>query len=381
MSAVVDTLSRLVAWPTVSDRPLDEMAAYVANRANDRGFRVERFETAPGKHNVVACAGPSGTDGLVLSGHMDVVPTEGQAWTSDPFRLTERDGRLHARGACDMKGFIAATLEAVERVDLTRLERELVLIWTHDEEVGCKGSAALAGQLAGRDAPLPSLAVIGEPTDFRVCRMHPGHLTLAVVCTGVPAHSSRPELGASAIRVATRALLALEAIEQQLRGEQAFVGILENPWPVMNVGTIEGGAAVNIVPDRCVLRLGVRPLPGQDVDALIGRFVAAIAEVDREAAAWGGHARLEPLHLAPALLTEADTALEHLLRPHACAGAAGAVPFATDGGNLARLGVRSLIFGPGSIDVAHRPDEYVEAADLLRATDIIADLVQRRCGR
>lgn len=379
MTAVLDTLSRLVAFPTVSDQPLTEMAAWLAERAETSGFRVERFETSPGKHNVVASAGPAGEDGLVLSGHMDVVPTEGQPWSSDPFRLTERDGHVYARGACDMKGFIASAVEAAARVDLSRLRRELVLVWTHDEEVGCKGSAALATQLEGR--PLPSLAVIGEPTDFRVCRMHPGHLTLEVRCSGVPAHSSRPELGASAIRVASRALDALWALESELRAERAFEGVLESPWPVMNVGTIEGGAAVNIVPDRCVIRLGVRPLPGQDIDALIARFAYAIARVDDEARAWGGGARLSPLHLAPPLLTEEDTPLERLLRPHACAGAAGAVPFATDGGNLARLGVRSLIFGPGSIDVAHRPDEHVAIADLVRTTDILEDLIQRRCGK
>lgn len=379
MPEVIETLARLVAFPTVSDRPVVEMAALLAERAEAAGLRVERFETSPGKVNVVASAGPAGEDGLVLSGHMDVVPTEGQDWSSDPFTLVERDGRLHGRGACDMKGFLAAATEAVARVPVARLRRELVLVWTHDEEVGCKGSAALAGQLAGRAAPLPRLAVIGEPTDFRVCRMHPGHLTLQVSCTGRPAHSSRPELGASAIRVATRALEALERLEEQLRGERAFEGMLERPWPVMNVGTIEGGAAVNIVPDRCVIRLGVRPLPGQDVDGLVARFAEAVAGVDRAARAWGGGARLDVLHLAPALLTPDGTALEHLLAPHAT-GPACAVPFATDGGNLARLGVQSLIFGPGSIDVAHRPDEYVAAADLLRATSIIEELIQRRCA-
>jgi len=377
--AVVDTLRRLVACPTVSDQPVTAIATLLAERAEAAGMRVERLESSPGKCNVVASAGPSGADGLVLSGHMDVVPVEGQAWTSDPFDLTERGGLLYGRGSADMKGFLAATVEAVARLDLSRLRRELVLIWTHDEEVGCKGSAALADQLGGRDAPLPALAVIGEPTDFRICRMHPGHMTLQVTCRGRPAHSSRPELGASAIKVATRALEALERLEQQLTQERAFEGVLERPWPVMNVGVIEGGSAINIVPDRCVVRLGVRPLPGADTDALLRRFEEAIAPVDQAARAIGASASVELLHLAPALLTARGTALEGLLARHTCGGEPGAVPFATDGGNLARLGVQSLVFGPGSIDVAHRPDEHLAVADLLRATDILEDLVARRC--
>ena len=376
----VATLARLVAWNTISDRSVDPLAAHLAERAEAAGMRVERYETSPGKCNIVASAGPQGAEGLVLSGHMDVVPVEGQPWTSDPFTLTARDGRLHARGACDMKGFIAASVEAVARLDLSALRRELVLVWTHDEEVGCKGSAALASQLVGRAAPLPSLAVIGEPTDFRVCRMHPGHLSLEVRCGGRAAHSSRPELGANAIRVAARALAALEGLEEQLRAERAFEADLERPYAIVNVGMIQGGAAINIVPDAAVIRLGVRPLPGQDVERLIARFQAAIAEVHAEVSAWGGSATLLPLHLAPALLTPPHTALERLLQPHAARHAGCAVPFATDGGNLEKLGVRSLIFGPGSIDVAHRADEFVLAADLVRTTDILTDLITRVCG-
>ena len=376
MASSAETLARLVAFPTVSDRPVLELAAYLATRAEDAGMRVARFETSPGKVNVVATAGPEGTDGLVLSGHMDVVPTEGQDWSSDPFRLTERDGRLYGRGACDMKGFLAAVTEALPRVDLRHLQRELVLIWTHDEEVGCKGSAALAERLG--DRPWPSLCWIGEPTSFQICRMHPGHLTLEVEVTGRAAHSSRPDLGVNAIRAARRVIGALEALEDALRAETAFEDELEAPYPVVNLGRIQGGTAVNIVPDRVVLQLGVRPLPGQDVPALIGRFADAVAEVDRDLRQTGARATLRPLHLAPALLTERDTPLERLLLPHACG--ARAVPFATDGGNLARLGMRSLIFGPGSIDVAHRPDEYIEGVDLDRCTDMVTDLIARRCG-
>lgn len=371
-------LARLVAYPTVSDRPVTELAAFLAGLSEDAGFRVERFQTSETKCNVVASAGPPGTDGLILSGHMDVVPTEGQDWSSDPFTLTERDGRLYARGAADMKGFIAAAMAAT--ASLPALRRELVLVWTHDEEVGCKGSAALADRLLELNRPVPSLALIGEPTDFKIARMHPGHETLRVLCVGRAAHSSLPDLGVNAIKVAGRVLAALESLEEELRQERAFEAELARPWPILNVGMIQGGTAVNIVPDACEIRLGIRPLPGQSVPALFGRLAARVAEVDAEVARWGGAARLEPLHGVPALLTEAGTELEALLAPWASCPGTCAVPFATDGGNFTRLGVRSLVCGPGSISVAHRPDEHVSIADLLRGTELVIDLVRRRCA-
>ena len=256
----IDVLSRLVAWPTVSSRPVTELAAFLAQRAEDAGMTVEQFETAPGKVNVIASAGPRGTDGLVLSGHMDVVPVEGQGWRTDPFRLTESDGRLYGRGACDMKGFIAAVTDALPALPLAKLDRELVLVWTHDEEVGCLGSAALGGQLGGR--ALPSLAWIGEPTSLQICRLHPGHFTVDIACTGRPAHSSRPSLGLNAIEIAAEVIGAMKVLAAELAAERSDLPGLVTPWTVVNTGCIHGGSAINIVPEHCVVKVGLRPLPG-----------------------------------------------------------------------------------------------------------------------
>lgn len=383
---LVEALGELVAFPTVSDRPVTAIAAWLAERAEQAGMRVERFETSPGKCNVVASAGPIGTDGLVLSGHMDVVPVDGQDWSSDPFALTERDGRLFGRGACDMKAFLAAVTCALPSLPLERLDRELVLVWTHDEEVGCHGSRALAERLAEQGRALPSLALIGEPTDFRMCRAHPGHTTLRIRCTGRAAHSSRPELGTSAVRIAGQVLAALDRLQDRLAAEEHSVDplvldALPNPYPVLNCGHIHGGTAVNIVPDQCELLVGVRQLPGQTGAALFERVRAAVEEVDARWVPQGGRATAELLAEAPALLTPAGTALEALLRPHASRPEPEAAPFATDGGNLTRLGVHSIIFGPGSIDVAHRPDEYVPTAQLRACQEVVLDVVRRRCLR
>lgn len=392
MSAALDpvaALAELVAFPTVSNRPVTALAAWLAERAEAAGMRVERFETSPGKCNVLATAGPEdsalqGSDGLLLSGHMDVVPVDGQDWSSDPFVLTERDGRLHGRGSCDMKAFLAAVTCALTELPIRRLDARLVLAWTHDEEVGCHGSRALVDRLQEQGRDLPSLALIGEPTDFRIFRAHPGHTTMRIRCIGRPCHSARPELGVSAIQIAADVLAGLRRLQAQLALERPaldpmVLGALAHPYPLINCGRIEGGTAVNIVAEHCELLVGVRQLPGQEGEALVRRIAEAAAEVAEPWERQGGRVEVQPLHEAPALLTPAGTELERLLRPHASDPQPGAAPFATDGGNFARMGTRCLIFGAGSIDVAHRPDEYVPVDHLHRMTQMLPGIIRARC--
>jgi acetylornithine deacetylase len=363
---VEDTLARLVAYPTISSRPVDGLAAYLAERCEDAGFVVEKLDAPePGKCNLVCRKGPEGTDGLVLSGHMDVVPVEGQPWLTDPFTLTRKGDRLHARGACDMKAFLAAVVEALPR--LPALEREVVLVWTYDEEVGCVGSRRLV-ETAGR--PLPSLALIGEPTSFQILRMHPGHAAARFTVTGRAAHSSKPDLGENAIRKAARVVDALDALAEEWRHDRRFEALLERPFVVMNVARIEGGGAINVVPDRCVVDVGFRPLPGMDPELLFARMAERV----------GLLAHAELVRVTPAMLTPEGTELEALLRPYASTPELGAASFATDGGNLALAGVRSLVFGPGSIDVAHKANEFVPVGELHRAVDVVEGVVRARCA-
>jgi len=371
----VQNLRELVAFKSVSNTPILDLCAWVRDACASFGFKSE-LQYDPNnktKANVIAHIGPQEPGGLILSGHLDVVPTEGQPWSSNPFELTERQGRLYGRGASDMKGFIAATLASFHRVSLQQLQKPIVLIWTYDEEVGCKGSA----QFAKRNETLPDWypreALIGEPTDMQILRMHPGHVTFKIVVQGKAAHSSKPDLGRSAIKAANKLLTELEKLELELQSEQRLKKFLERPYVVLNVGMIRGGEAVNIVPDRCEILVGYRPLPGDAADAVFLRFKdrvhdLALPDVD-----------LSLENITPALLTASGIPLQSLLEPHAHSKPCGAASFATDGGNLASLGIKSLIFGPGSIDVAHRADEYIENKALLDAPRVISDIIRRRC--
>lgn len=378
LADVAGLLAQLVAFPTVSTNPIIECAALVASRCEALGFRVERFldPNDSDKCSVIASIGPSGTDGLVLSGHMDVVPTKGQPWTVDPFRLTERENTLVGRGSADMKGFIAATLCALERIAAADYQRELVLIWTHDEEIGCKGSAALVSHLKSNPRPFPTHCLIGEPTDFQILRMHPGHVAVEFDVHGTAAHSSRPDLGVNAIEGVAQVVQAVREVALELMNEPADLPELERPIVAVNNAEIEGGSAINIVPDIAKLRLGYRPLPGQDPHEVYERIRSRVLNLSLPG---GFESRV--LRVTPAMLTPRHTPLETCLHSHTDHPVVGAATFATDGGNLARLGMKPLVFGPGSINVAHKADEFIPIEQLTRAIDVIESVVRHHCVR
>lgn len=373
---LIDDLARLVAFPTVSDRDLTALAAWLSERFEALGFRVERFPdpTQPGKCGLVMTAGPERSDGsgIVLSGHMDVVPTEGQPWTSDPFVLARRGDRLFGRGSADMKGFFAVVLQACARLPIRDLKAPLVLVWTHDEELGCLGSAVLAPQLVGR--PLPHRCWIGEPTGFRVLRMHPGHVVAEIVVEGRAAHSSRPRLGLNAIEGAADVVREIRSLVGDLDQDRGP----EDPTPrvPINVARIAADGAVNIVPDRCVITLGYRPPPGMSADFVHDRIADRIASLR-----WDAPIRSRILRSTPSLLTPAGTDLAAIFAADAAPDDdyRGMAPFATDGSNLAALGINPLVFGPGDIEVAHKADEFVEIGSLVRAVDVAERVLRATC--
>lgn len=272
-----------------------------------------------------------------------------------------------------MKGFFACTLAALERIPRDAYRRELTLIWTHDEEVGCLGSAKLV-RAWDRDRPVPTACLIGEPTEFRILRMHPGHVGLEFALRGAAAHSSRPDLGRNAVEAAADVILETRALARELKGELADLPELERPWVAVNVANVQGGSAINIVPDRCTVQVGYRPLPGTDPEDVFRRLRDRVLALDLAADV---EARL--LRVTPAMLTGLDTPLQHLLAHHASDPVCGAASFATDGANLAKLGCAPLVFGPGSIEVAHQADEFVPVDQLHRAVDVIEDVIRRRC--
>lgn len=372
-SCPVDMLKDLVGFSSISKRSNLDVVDYLESQLSPLGFDCVRIMSPdePARANLLCKIGPDVNGGLMLSGHMDVVPVAGQNWDQDPFTLTEKEGRLVGRGSADMKGFIAAVVCALKKYPLNQLKKPLSLLWTYDEEVGCTGSHVAAPLLKNYFAHLPKAALIGEPTEFSVLRMHAGHVTVTVRAKGVGAHSSDPDLGVSAIKTLHHALTGIFALEDELRRETSLVEFFKRPFVIMNVGEIHGGTAVNIVPDEAHAVIGFRPLPQTSIEDIIDRMQKAARRTQPSPAA---DVTFSVDKCSPPMFTKEGSALEQVLRPHAFAGASSA-QYATDGGNLSQQGIECLIFGPGSIDVAHKANEWIKKADVLKASEKIANVL------
>jgi acetylornithine deacetylase len=377
-----DLLAHLVAFDTTSERSNLPLADWICDYLDRPGVRIDRdaFRDAAGerKCNLVIAAGPpvdaASRDGLVLSGHMDVVPA-GSGWSSDPFTLVERDGALFARGSADMKGFLALAINLARELDLAAMSQPLVLVLTCDEEVGTLGARHLHDHWPAA-RPLPRQAIIGEPTELQPVRVHKGHLKARFTFRGTSAHSAYPHLGKNAIAPAARLIDALTELEAALPTARlpSSVHFPEVPSPTLNVGCVHGGTAINVVPAECVVDVGVRLLPGMDTEALIARLQRlAAATTPQMPPEW------ELLSISPPMETDADAPLFARLCALAGAPAEPAAAYATDAGWLQRMGLECVLFGPGSIRVAHKPDEWVPIADLARAREVLATIIADCC--
>jgi acetylornithine deacetylase len=372
-------LARLVAFDSTSHNSNLPIADFLCDYLDRPGVRIAR-NLSPGgdKANVIAWAGPEPEGdrrGLVLSGHMDVVPA-GEGWTSDPFQLADRGDRYVARGACDMKGFLALAANLFADVETGRLRSPLALVFTYDEEVGTLGARHLLDSFP-EAAALPRSVVIGEPTSLKVARAHKGHVKVRVTFRGRNAHSAYPHLGVNAIEPAGRAIAALADLRRDLEHEETPHRELfpEVPFVPLNIGTVHGGTVINVVPDRCTVELGARPLPGSTSEPLLDR----IRETVREAAA-PAEPEIELLSDSPSLLLDEASPIYRALRGLTGQSTGSSVSFATDAGWLQRLGMDCAIFGPGSIEVAHKPDEFVPKAEMEAAHGLLERLIHSFCA-
>ncbi|HEX4963714.1 MAG TPA: acetylornithine deacetylase [Thermoanaerobaculia bacterium] len=375
-----DLLARLVSFDTTSRNSNLPLADFLCDYLDRPGVRIARNPSADGtKTNVVAWLGPEpkgDREGLVLSGHMDVVPAEEEGWASDPFTLTDGGDRWVARGACDMKGFLALAANLAAEARLEDWRAPLALVFTYDEEVGTLGAKRLTESFP-EAAALPRSAIIGEPTSLAVAHTHKGHFKMRVTLHGVSAHSGYPHLGTNAIEPAGRVIVALTELRRQLEGEAPPNRELfpEVPFIPLNVGTVQGGSAINVVPDRCVVELGIRPLPGVSSAGLIERVERAV-----RAAAAPFAPELELLSDSPPFLLDEGAPIHRHLCSLVGQTAGSSVSFATDAGWLQTLGLDCAIFGPGSIEVAHKPNEHLPKADFVAARELLNRTIQQFCG-
>jgi acetylornithine deacetylase len=372
MTSTAETLSTLVAFPTVSADSNESLIRWSVSRITEAGGRIHIMAGAkPGKLNLLASFGPETGAGIVLSGHSDVVPVAGQAWSTDPFVLTSKDKKLYGRGSSDMKGFLAASLSAAARADKTKLVRPLHLAFSYDEEVGCIGVRDLLERLAKENFQAEG-CVIGEPTEQKVALGHKGKLAGCICCFGQPAHSANPALGCNAISLAAEMAREAETLQTELASSGAHDDAYPFPSTSVHVGTIKGGSALNIVPEYCEMQFEIRNVAGDEPHALVEHLRGRAAEIVLRRGI--GAIKIEITNEYPGLDTKEDSEfVRKMLR--ATSTPACKIGFGTEGGLFNEtLHIPVVVCGPGSIDRAHKPDEYV-MQDELDACDAFLDRV------
>ncbi len=375
-----DILDRLMAFDTVSSRPNRALMDYVAELLAGAGIAsVMVPDAGGGKANLWATVGPAGVGGVMLSGHTDVVPVEGQAWTKPPFALTEAEGRFYGRGAADMKGFVACAIAAMLQAAERPLKVPLHLALSYDEEIGCMGVRSLIDMLEG--APVrPRFCIVGEPTAMQVATGHKGKVALRATCVGREGHSALAPLALNALHLAADFIGVIRGVQARIAAEGPFDGDYDVPYTTVHAGKMNGGVQVNIVPNTAVIDFEIRSLAGVDVEALITELRAGAEAVVAPLRAEFPEAeiRVERLWDYPGLGTPTDAAVVNFVKGLTGANGTIKVAFGTEGGLFdARLGVPTVICGPGSMAQGHKPDEFVTVEQMDRCQAMLAALVAR----
>lgn len=378
-AAATDLLERLVGFDTTSRRSNLELIVFVEDLLRPLGAQIQRVGNADGsKANLIARIGPDADGGVLLSGHTDVVPVDGQAWTSDPFVLARRDGRLYGRGTADMKAFLALALAAAPDFAKKPLGRPVQFAFSYDEEIGCLGAPSLIEALA-RTGPRPAVVIVGEPTNMETVGGHKGIATFKVTVTGHEAHSSLTHLGVSAIMAAAELIGVILDLSKALEAGADPSSPFKPKGATLTIGQIHGGTAVNILARECVFAFDLRTAPGLNALEVLKPLFERAASLDAELKARAPEAgvKIEPRSNTPPLQPDPGGAAEALARRLAGDnGPARVVSYAAEAGQFQRAGFSTVICGPGSIEQAHQPDEYLEVSQMERGAGFMARLIE-----
>ncbi|CAN7420826.1 acetylornithine deacetylase [Rhizobium sp. LjRoot254] len=381
MTHVYEIFDRLIAFPTVSRDGNIELIRYIADFLSGAGIEAELYPHRDGdRASLFATVGPHKSGGVVLSGHTDVVPVEGQAWTSDPFRLTRREDRLFARGAADMKGFVACAIEALVAAKDEDLARPLHVAFSYDEEIGCVGVRPMLAELAAAGIR-PEWVLIGEPTSMQVATGHKGKTGIRATCKGHAAHSALAPTGLNAIHLASDLLTGIREMQAEIERTGRRDDDYDVPYTTLHAGVIKGGTALNIVPDNCEMLFEIRNIAGDDPKSIMDQFFdrAEVIVSKSKSRFPEAEIRLEIFNEYPGLGTDEAGAVAE--RAITLSGQSNRikVAFGTEGGLFQEvLGTTAIVCGPGSMDQGHKPDEFVSVQQmeecrsmLLRVTDTL----------
>jgi acetylornithine deacetylase len=378
LDRAIDMTARLVAFDTESAKSNLPLIDFVESYLHEQGVAFARAPNAAGdKAAIFATIGPMTAGGVVLSGHTDVVPVEGQEWSADPFTLRREGGRLYGRGAVDMKGFGAVALAMIPEFKKAALRRPIHILLSYDEETTCLGPLNMIARL-GVDLPRPNAVIVGEPTSMQVADAHKSVTTHVARVRGFEIHSANLHRGVSAVHVACRLVTELERISEELRAEGDPSGRFDPPYSTIHVGVIRGGAARNIVAKDCEFEWEFRGLPNAAPLLAQDRLAPYVARLRETVFANFPQCGvdLDTLVQVPGLTPQPGSRAETLALRLARRNATIAVPFATEAGHFQQAGVPTVVCGPGRIDQAHQPNEYIDVSELAACVDFMRALAR-----
>jgi acetylornithine deacetylase len=378
LERAIDMTARLVAFDTESSKSNLALIDFVEAYLREQGVPFARAPNAVGdKAAIFATIGPMAAGGVLLSGHTDVVPIEGQEWSSDPFTLRRDGGRLYGRGAVDMKGFGAVALAMIPEFKKAALKRPIHILLSYDEETTCLGPLDMIARL-GVDLPRPDAVVVGEPTSMQVADAHKSVTTHLTRVTGFEIHSANLHRGVSAVHVACRLVCELERIADELREEGDPSGRFDPPYSTIHVGVIKGGTARNIVAKECEFHWEFRGLPNAAPTLARDRLMAHVDGLRRTVFANFPKCGVDvdTLVKVPGLSPQPGSSAETLALRLARRNDTIAVPYATEAGHFQKAGVPTVVCGPGRIDQAHQPDEYIDVSEIEACVDFMRALAR-----
>jgi acetylornithine deacetylase len=363
-------LSKLISFKTISRQSNKELIIFIKDYLKKNNVDSTLFEGEKNQFNLYAKIGPNVNGGIIFSGHTDVVPTDGQKWKSDPFKLVKKKNKYFGRGACDMKGFIATLLSSIPEIKIENLKKPIHLIFSYDEEIGCVGIQKIIPFLK-KIKPKPQFCIVGEPTEMKLINQHKGKKNFVTEFNGIESHSSLIDNGVNSIMYCMQFIEFLKKLQVKLKTEKSAQ--FSPPHSTINIGVINGGVAVNIVPNFCSLEFEIRDTPNLKTDKIIVTIESFLNNLEKQMKKKNNKCfiNFKQTNDFPPLKTEPEKKIISFVLNKLESNSIESVSFGTEAGVFDKLGFETIVCGPGSIKQAHKADEFIEHKQLLKCKNFL----------
>ena len=369
-------LSKLISFKTISMTSNKELMYFIKDYLSKSNIKCELLEGSKGQYNLYSRIGPNQDGGILLSGHTDVVPTEGQTWNSNPFKLIKKKNRFYGRGTCDMKSFVAVSLDLVSKINIRNLKKPIHLIFSYDEEIGCVGIQKIVPFIKKLN-PRPMYCIVGEPTGMKVVNEHKGKKNFLVQFNGVEAHSSLIHNGVNSINFCTEFIEFLKDLQKSI-STSSKNSKYNPPYSTINVGLIKGGIALNIIPKYCEIEFEIRDTPEINIEKILKKIKNYLKLLEKKMKKINNKCfiTMKNTNDFPPLKTDEKKKIIQMALQKLKSNSINSVSFGTEAGVFNKLGLETIVCGPGNIEQAHKPNEYIEESQIIKCQSFLRNIIE-----